>query len=158
MHLIMKLVCPDHMLWGANQAWVPAMRQHCAHCRALDMVSGIQGTRMDGMTGVWVNEQKIAAIGVRAKSWVTYHGLALNVAMNLQPFQAITPCGLQGRTTTSVQLIDAHSNGTKPEMLMQEYAEALLEGFAEVFDVHLEPAAYELSLTHEHIAAPTVSC
>ncbi|KAK9808565.1 hypothetical protein WJX73_009641 [Symbiochloris irregularis] len=69
--------------------------------RALDMVSGIQGTRVDGMTGVWVNDEKIAAIGVRAKSWVTYHGLALNVAMDLKPFQAITPCGLPGRATTN---------------------------------------------------------
>lgn len=103
------------------------------------MVSGIQGTRIDGMTGVWVNEQKIAAIGVRAKSWVTYHGLALNVAMDLQPFQAITPCGLQGRTTTSVQLMQAqHSD--RPAMLIQEYAVALLEAFADVFDVHMEPA------------------
>ena len=89
------------------------------------------------MTGVWFQGQKIAAIGVRAKRWVTYHGLALNVAMDLQPFNAITPCGLVGRQTTSVQLACQHGD-MPPEMLMLEYSTAILEAFAEVFGVELK--------------------
>lgn len=71
--------------------------------RALDSVSGLQGEVIPGLTGVWVNGTKLAAIGVRAKKWVTYHGLALNVATNLSPFQLIVPCGISDRPVGSVQ-------------------------------------------------------
>ena len=69
---------------------------------------GIQGRREPGMTGVWVAGQppgaaeKICAIGVSARRWVTYHGLCLNVDLELQPFSAIIPCGLAGKGVTSM--------------------------------------------------------
>ena len=59
-------------------------------------MSGLRGERMDGLTGVWVGGRKLAAIGVRARQWITYHGIALNVAMDLAPYSAIVPCGIQG--------------------------------------------------------------
>lgn len=108
-----------------------------AFSRALEDVSGLKGENVPSMTGVWVRGSKIAAIGVRAKRWVTYHGLALNVAMDLTPFEAITPCGLSGRRVTSVQLACEHGKMTAG-MLMLEYASALLHNFREVFDVGLE--------------------
>lgn len=56
--------------------------------------------------GVWVNtktgEKKIAAIGVRVRKWVTFHGLALNVSPNLDHFKGIVPCGIQDRGVTSM--------------------------------------------------------
>ncbi|KAG2491885.1 hypothetical protein HYH03_009837 [Edaphochlamys debaryana] len=69
---------------------------------ALDAVSGLAGQRELGLTGVWVEGAKVAAIGVRAKKWVTYHGLALNVVTDLAPFGWIVPCGIEGRPVTSV--------------------------------------------------------
>jgi len=58
--------------------------------------------RVEGMTGVWVGDDKIAAIGVAVSRGVTYHGFALNVAANLPYFALIVPCGLAGKGITSV--------------------------------------------------------
>ncbi len=65
---------------------------------------GLAGTRRDGLTGIWIGPRKIAAIGVAARRWVTYHGFALNLDPDLTPFSGIVPCGIpsaQG-TVTSV--------------------------------------------------------
>jgi lipoate-protein ligase B len=56
----------------------------------------LEAGRRPGLTGVWVGERKLASLGVRASSWVTSHGLALNYGQDLSGFQGITPCGLQG--------------------------------------------------------------
>lgn len=64
----------------------------------------ITATRREGLTGVWVDQRKIASLGVGVRSWVTLHGFALNVqAISLPPFQAITPCGLDGVSMTSAE-------------------------------------------------------
>ncbi|EFN56622.1 hypothetical protein CHLNCDRAFT_12548, partial [Chlorella variabilis] len=70
--------------------------------RALEAASGLRGERIPGLTGVWVGGQKVAAIGVRASRWVTYHGLALNVVNDLAPFRQIVPCGIADRPVASV--------------------------------------------------------
>jgi lipoyl(octanoyl) transferase len=63
---------------------------------------GLQGVRVDGKTGVWIQDRKIASIGVGVRKWVTMHGFALNVASDLSGFQNITPCGLSGVSMTSI--------------------------------------------------------
>lgn len=87
-----------------------------AYVRALEEVIirtlaayGLPGRREDGLTGVWVDGAKIAAIGVRISrpggahgDWVTGHGLALNVATDLSWFQRIVPCGIPDRPVTSM--------------------------------------------------------
>jgi lipoyl(octanoyl) transferase len=64
---------------------------------------GVTAGRVPGMTGAWVGEQKIGAIGVRIARWVTSHGFAFNVAGDLAPFGLIVPCGLRGRGVTSLE-------------------------------------------------------
>ncbi len=58
--------------------------------------------RQEGQVGVWIDGRKIAAIGVAVSKWVTYHGLALNVAADIRGFDAIVPCGIQGASITSI--------------------------------------------------------
>ncbi|DBB12746.1 hypothetical protein WJX82_005717 [Trebouxia sp. C0006] len=104
--------------------------------RALENVSGLKGERIKGCTGVWVNNEKIAAVGVRAQKWVTYHGVAMNVTTDLQPFQHIVPCGISSRGVTSVKQLAVHE-GASDEELIHEYQFGLLDAFAEVFNVEL---------------------
>lgn len=66
-------------------------------CRSL----GVPAVQREGLTGIWVEDRKLASIGVGVKKWVTYHGFALNLRPeSLPPFQAITPCGLPGVAMT----------------------------------------------------------
>lgn len=62
---------------------------------------GIVAGRVEGLTGVWVGNEKLAAIGVRIQRWVTSHGFALNVSTNLDDFNLIVPCGISDRGVTS---------------------------------------------------------
>ena len=62
----------------------------------------IQGEKVAGKTGVWVQDRKIASIGIGIRKWVTMHGFALNVASDLSGFQSIVPCGLPGVRMTSI--------------------------------------------------------
>jgi lipoyl(octanoyl) transferase len=65
---------------------------------------GIAGARIEGKTGVWVQERKIASIGVGVRKWISMHGFALNVASDLSGFQNITPCGIADVRMTSISL------------------------------------------------------
>jgi lipoate-protein ligase B len=91
---------------------------------------GVEGRRLEGLTGVWVGEKKIASIGVGIRKWVTYHGFALNVTTDLSYFRRIHLCGLRGREATSI----AEVRGGAPPMgaVRGEVAAACirrLEGF-----------------------------
>jgi lipoyl(octanoyl) transferase len=63
---------------------------------------GIDAGRVEGLTGVWVGDEKLAAIGVRIARWITSHGFALNVNTDLEYFGLIVPCGISGRGVTSL--------------------------------------------------------
>jgi len=100
--------------------------------RAL-LVFGIEAGRMPPHTGVWVGDEKIAAIGVKASRWVTQHGFALNVDPNLAHFSGIIPCGIQDKGVTSMRrLLD------RP-VTLAEVRPVVLEKLAEVFSLTLTP-------------------
>jgi lipoyl(octanoyl) transferase len=64
---------------------------------------GLEGGRKEGMSGVWCDDRKVCAIGVRASRWVTMHGFALNVTTDLERFGAIVPCGITDYAVTSIE-------------------------------------------------------
>jgi lipoyl(octanoyl) transferase len=69
---------------------------------------GVTATRREGLTGVWVQDRKIASLGVGLRKWVTMHGFAINICNPLEEFQHITPCGIQNVQMTSLE----HETGT----------------------------------------------
>jgi lipoyl(octanoyl) transferase len=89
---------------------------------------GVDGWREEGLTGVWTEGGKVAAIGVRVSSgWITSHGFALNVSTDLSFFQAIVPCGIEDRpvTTLAKELDDTPDWG--------RVRDSVLSAFADVF-------------------------
>jgi len=93
----------------------------------------VRGERRDGRVGIWVvrpsgNEEKIAAIGVRVRQWVTYHGLALNVDPELEHYRGIVPCGIAEHGVTSLAELGVAAT-------MEEVDSALRRAFAEAFQV-----------------------
>ncbi len=88
---------------------------------------GLQGRRIDGLTGIWIGEQKVAAIGISIRHWVCWHGIALNVAPKEEHWQTIIPCGIRDRGITSLR---AHLAQVPP---MQEVKNTMITCFKEVF-------------------------
>ena len=88
---------------------------------------GVRAQRVAGLTGAWVGDGKIGAIGVRLSRWITSHGFALNVSTDLTPFSLIVPCGIVGRGVTS---LDAAAG--RPVPLASAF-DGLARHFAEVF-------------------------
>jgi len=84
--------------------------------------------RVAGLTGVWVGNEKLAAIGVRISRWVTMHGFALNVTTKLDYFRLIIPCGIADHGVTSLERILGMS------LDMRDVARKVIRHFGEVFD------------------------
>jgi lipoyl(octanoyl) transferase len=89
---------------------------------------GVQAGRMTGLTGAWIGDRKIGAIGVRISRWITSHGFAFNVSTGLDHFNLIVPCGISDRGVTSLEYEASR------EVAIDEVEEALVEQFCAVFN------------------------
>jgi lipoyl(octanoyl) transferase len=84
--------------------------------------------RLPGLTGTWVGDEKLAAIGVRIARWVTSHGFALNVSTNLEHFGLIVPCGIADKGVTSLDKLSGRP------IAMNDVENAVVEAFSLVFE------------------------
>lgn len=104
---------------------------------------GLETTRVPGLTGVWIDDasgrRKLASIGVHARDWVTWHGVALNVVNDLTTFRFTVPCGIDGVTMTTVARECARCALEPPTM--GAVAESLAAAFAAVFALTLDATA-----------------
>ena len=91
---------------------------------------GIEAGRVEGLTGVWVGREKLAAIGVRIARWITSHGFALNVTTDLDYFSLIVPCGIADRGVTSL----ARLLGRTLDPL--ELTNRVVDNFSNVFNIN----------------------
>ena len=89
---------------------------------------GIVSHRLPGLTGTWVGDEKLAAIGVRIARWVTSHGFALNVSTNLEHFGLIVPCGIADKGVTSLEKLSGRP------IAMNDVENAVVEAFSLVFE------------------------
>ncbi len=94
---------------------------------------GIDAGRMPPHTGVWVNNEKVAAIGVKASKWITQHGFALNVDPDLDHFAGIIPCGIQDKGVTSMRKL------LGVPLTLDEVKPAVVRHLSEVLDISLDP-------------------
>ena len=90
----------------------------------------LTGERIPGLTGVWVNNCKVAAIGIKVKRWVTMHGFSINVCPELQGFQNIIPCGIEDKPVGSLQQFT-------PGISLEEIEAKVIEIFSKVFEIEL---------------------
>ncbi|MEL4894426.1 lipoyl(octanoyl) transferase LipB [Crocosphaera sp. Alani8] len=88
----------------------------------------LPGERIPGLTGVWVNNCKVAAIGIKVKRWITMHGFSINVCPDLQGFQHIIPCGIKDKSVGSLQQFI-------PEISLEEIQTRVIDSFAKHFCV-----------------------
>ena len=103
---------------------------------------GVDGARIEGAPGVYVDGAKVAALGLRLKNGMTYHGLSLNVDMDLEPFSRINPCGMAGLAVTQLRDLGVRMSVERAtERLAQAFAAELEAATRAVADgTHAEPS------------------
>lgn len=95
---------------------------------------GLVGERLPGLTGVWLEGRKVAAIGIKASRWITMHGFAVNICPDLAGFERIVPCGLAQKSVGS--LVEFC-----PDLTFEAVQQAIIHAFAQEFGVTWLPEA-----------------
>lgn len=98
---------------------------------------GVSGSRVPGYTGVWVEDRKIASIGVHVTRWVTFHGFALNVCTDLSDFDLIVPCGIDAVQMTTVEREAGRAYS------VDEVAHQVAHSFGETFGLAMQSVALQ---------------
>jgi lipoate-protein ligase B len=106
---------------------------------------GVCASRSDAYTGVWAQNDKLAAIGVKVSRWITMHGFALNVNTDLSYFDRIIPCGIFHKGVTSLRAI------LGGEVDIEDVARSVVKNFESVFSVASQPTALNELLPGEHL-------
>ena len=97
---------------------------------------GIRAKRIEKLRGVWVENEKVAALGVHLSRWISKHGVALNVNTNLDPFDLINPCGTGKRATSMARILGR-------DLPMEEIETLIIQCFADVFGVSISQEPME---------------
>lgn len=93
---------------------------------------GLEGKRLSGFTGVWLEGRKVAAIGIKVSRWITMHGFALNICPDLSGFKQIVPCGIADKPVGSLAEF-------VPAICLEKVRQQTAATFAEVFQLSLLP-------------------
>jgi lipoate-protein ligase B len=101
---------------------------------------GITARKDDEHTGIWVDDRKIASIGIAIKNWITFHGVAINLNTDLTEFQQIHPCGLEPKVMTSV------ASMTNKKVNMKKFGDQLIGEYERIFETNFE------SISLDHLA------
>src|SRR6056297_57448 len=99
--------------------------------RLLKEEYNINAKRLSGLTGVWIDNNKITAIGIGVKKWITFHGFAFNVNTNLEHFNYIIPCGISNKGITSLEKL------SNKKIDFEKTKEQVANYFYEVFKMEL---------------------
>ncbi len=93
---------------------------------------GLPGERLPGLTGVWLEGRKVAAMGIKVSRWITMHGFAINVCPDMSGFSEIVPCGIANKSVGSLA-------EWIPDITCEEVRFHVVQSFAEVFGVEFQP-------------------
>jgi lipoyl(octanoyl) transferase len=88
----------------------------------------IEGKRIEGLTGVWIDNNKVAAIGIKVKRWITMHGFSINVCCDLRGFGQIIPCGIKDKGVTSLHYYI-------PDIAIVDIKNQIVDNFVQLFSM-----------------------
>lgn len=97
----------------------------------------LEAGRKDGLTGVWIDQRKIAAIGIKISSWITMHGFAFNVNTDLTFFDGIIPCGITDKEVTSLH------RELKDGVDIEQFKNKVIENFSALFEYNSVTEIYK---------------
>jgi len=100
---------------------------------------GLEARRIKGLTGIWIENRKICAIGIKISHWVTMHGFAFNVNTDLSLFNGIIPCGIKDKSVTSLE------NELGEKIPLKQVKELTVKYFSQYFNYNEVNETYDLS-------------